>query len=260
MMSLVFGGSDEALVLWNRMGRPATRALFLIDRLEPTERITLLTLAALEAYALGDMEQASVLSRQAEALALPMGLEETHYFQRQFFSPDYTDSALRDSAVAILREHPDELDRIDMSLADRSRTYSSLASYLWQSGRDLELARQFAERSYALAIESQNPSTIAVALFSMAELEAKDSPHKALEALDRCIDLGAQGAAVSIGGALYTSSLLLARRGDWVLAWSRLREAVEILACEAAHRSSTAPSGTASRSSSSGVRASRPRS
>jgi predicted ATPase/class 3 adenylate cyclase len=230
MIPLIFDGSEEAMMLWNRMGRPATRALPLIDRLDAMGQVALLMLAALEAFALGDMEEANRLERRSEELADSFDLMEIQLIVRQAFGPDFYHSAFRDRAVAALSENPNALDDTGLSLADRARLHSSLASYLNQTGGDHEFALYLARTSEELARESRNPTSLALARFSYGLITAPEQPDVALAAFEDCIELARMGAAVLGGGPYYISALLLARRGELVLAQKRLRTSLEILA------------------------------
>ena len=126
---------------------------------------------------------------------------------------------------------PDQLESSGLSAVNRSRCYASLVTFLTQApDGDLELAARLVDRCYKLALESQNPSTIAFALFAIGELKAHDEPDEALVALDRCIELNAGGAALATaGGSLYLSALIHAHRGERVAALSRLHRAIKFL-------------------------------
>jgi predicted ATPase/DNA-binding SARP family transcriptional activator len=223
---------EEALSMWKTMGAPATRALALLDRVEPAAQVMLLMLASLEAYILGDVQRSSELNNRAEGLAGPIDLVQIFLLLRQSFGPDFAESALRRRAVEMLANLPDQLESSGLSAVNRSRCYASLVAFLTQApDGDLELAAQLVERCYKLALESQNPSTLAFALFAIGELKARDDPDEALVALDRCIELNAEGAALATaGGSLYLSALILAHRGQHSAALSRLHRAIEFLA------------------------------
>ena len=191
----------------------------------------MLWLAALEAYGIGDMQRAHELSRRAEELAAPMGLAQLHLISRQAFTPNFTDSALRGCAVAALRDDPELLERAGLNIADRARTYASCAGFLIQGVETVHWPSTSSARARKLALESENPTTLAAAHFADAQLKAIDAPDEALAAIDRCLDLYVQGAIVpGTGGALYISALLLAHRGDRSFAVARLHDAIELLA------------------------------
>jgi predicted ATPase/class 3 adenylate cyclase len=230
MIPLIFDGSEEAMVLWNRMGRPASRALPLIDRFDTMGQVALLMLAALEAFALGDMEEADRLERRSEERADSFHVTQIHLIIRQAFGPDFYHSAFRERAVAALRENPNVLDQTDLSLADRARLHSTLASYLNQTDGDRAFALQLARTAETLARESRNPTSLALARFSYGLITAADEPDIALAAFEDCIELGKMGSMVGGGGPYYISALLLARRGELALAQERLRASFELLA------------------------------
>ena len=238
VMELISRVSDDALALWNRMGRPATLALPLIDRLGPLDQFLLLNLASLEAYILGDMPRYREFRLQSEAAAAEIEPAEILPLLRQAFGPDFQTSALRQRALEALVEDPELLERSDLHIANLSRLYASLASYVVQGGGDPSLSATFADRSLELAIASQNPSSMALALFAIAQVKASTDPDGALSALDRCIELFEEGIAGragatrpgQLGALLYLGALIHARRGDRPKAIAELRRSMTLLA------------------------------
>jgi predicted ATPase/DNA-binding SARP family transcriptional activator len=231
VMRLVNLSSEEALIMWNRMGRPATRVLPLLDQLQPAEKVQVLVLASFEAYMQGDLEEASALNKQAEDMAVPLPLGPASVLLSQSWGPSFAESQMHARAVEAVLARPEELDRPDLNVASRARVYSSLSSYVLQSGGDRAIASHLADRSYELALESANPSTIAMACFALTQVLARDEPERALDAIDRCIAISeGGGSGVSNGAALYVSALLFAKRGDRRLALTRLRASITCLA------------------------------
>jgi predicted ATPase/DNA-binding SARP family transcriptional activator len=226
VLSFILSAMDEAIVLWSKMGRPATRVLPFLDRFDANSQVALLMLASLEAYEVGDITMSAELANRAEDMTAPMSFELMYVAVRGALSPDFGHSRSRDRVIEAVLADPDGLESV-LAVADRSRVYASLGQYLFQGGGDLGVARAFMERAHELALESRNPSTLALVLFGYGSLYAVDDPDRALAAFDECIELHRRGAQVTPGGALYISALILARRGDGLGAITRLRESVD---------------------------------
>jgi hypothetical protein len=225
----VISNIDEALVLWNKMGRPATRALPFAERFDRPTRVSLLMLASLEAYIVGDMPTSVALSLQADGLATDMDPAMLPGLLRVAFMHAYPRGKMLEHAVALVDESPDKLESSALELADQARVYFALAQFLLQVRGHVEQGARFVDRGMELALRSQNPSTISLGHFSIGHLAIASDPDRALVAFEQCVALHARGPLTQIGGALYMSALLFARRGDTKAAAGRLHSAIEIL-------------------------------
>jgi predicted ATPase/class 3 adenylate cyclase len=235
-MRLIEALADEVLNLGVRLGQPATRALHFGADVTPEEHEMLLTLAAHEAWGLGDVRGARELAEAAVTrldhawdFGLPLPLPYRTTLGGTWGA--LTTTAIQiDAMDAVMHRPPASLELSDSNAARRARGYCSISSYALQIVGDLSLARQWAESAYELASESRNPSTIAQALFVYGMANAATDPGAALAAYERCIEIYPRTVSGTLlGGAHYLSGLLHARRGDRVLALRRLREAIEIM-------------------------------
>ncbi len=228
--SLVLISFEESVVGSQALGNPATRALAMAPLFDPADRGMLFSIAALEAYGTGDMAAARGLVADAWGLVREMdNATPLAVMLWNGFTPDFVPDEQREHALPLL-EGPEGLETQGWSHASQARAYTSFAPYLIQIARDNERARRLVDRGYEQAMRSGNPSSIASALFARATLLARDDPDGALEALEQCIRLADEGAALATrGGALYIGALILARRGDTREALERSREAVEFL-------------------------------
>jgi predicted ATPase len=229
MMSYVISAMDEALITWGKMGRPATRALPFVDRFEPLPRVAVLMLASLEAYAIGDVPAANDLAAQAEQVSADMDFAFVTEIIRTSFAPDFSRSPLRDRAVDTILASPAQLKNSGLAVADQARVYSALSQFVVQGRGDFELGRRFIDRAYELALDARNPSTSCLVLFGYGMVYAPTDPERALAVLDECIEIIEQGSPIVRGGPYYVSALLLARRGDYLTAVTRLRRSIELL-------------------------------
>jgi len=226
--------ADEVLELGTRLGQAATRALRLAGDLPPEAHDTLLTLAAHEAWGLGDVGRAFELAQIAV-----LDTDETPSFGRGplpyhvILGSATWGSGTKWSAAmnAATRRDPQTVDFGEVNTARRARSYCSISTYALQVNHDTNSAQRWAEAACQLAAESQNPRTLAQALFVYGMAHATTDPDAALDAYQRCIEVYPQrvGSATVAGNALYTGALLLARRGDRDPALRHLRESIAIL-------------------------------
>jgi tetratricopeptide (TPR) repeat protein len=226
--------ADEVLELGTRLGQAATRALRLAGDLPPEAHDTLLTLAAHEAWGLGDVGRAFELAQIAV-----LDFDETPSFGHGplpyhiiLGSATWGSGTKWSEAMnAATRRDPKTVDFGEVNTTRRARSYCSISTYALQVNHDTNSAQRWAEAACELAAESQNPRTLAQALFVYGMAHATTDPDAALAAYQRCIEVYPQrsGSATVAGNALYTGALLLARRGDRDLALRQLREAIAIL-------------------------------
>jgi tetratricopeptide (TPR) repeat protein len=223
------GVIDEAHVLWSKMGRPATRAVPFVDRFDPPTNVSLLMLASLEAYMLGDMSSAIDLGEQAGELATELDVALVPGLLRIAFMNAYAGARLLERGYRIVSENPQWVEGSELAIADQARTYGALAQYAVQVRRDPEAARRLAERALALALNSRNPSTVSLTYFTTGTMYLAADPDRALADLEQSITLHESGPLLQLGGALYSSALLLAQRGEVRIAIERLRKGIEFL-------------------------------
>jgi predicted ATPase len=226
--------ADEVLELGTKLGQAATRALHLAAQLTPKERETLLTLAAHEAWGLGDVRRAFELAH-----IVVRDLDDTPSFgggplpYHIILGSATWGSGTRWSEAMNAATHrdPETVDFGEMSTARRARSYGSISTYALQVNHDISSAQRWAEAACELAAESKNPRTLAQSLFVYGMAHAATDPDAALDAYDRCVEVYPQrsGSSTVAGNALYTGALLLARRGDRDLALRQLRESIAIL-------------------------------
>jgi predicted ATPase/class 3 adenylate cyclase len=226
--------ADEVLELGTYLGHPATRALHLAESLAAEDRDTLLTLAAHEAWALGEVGRAFELAHTAvfdRDGGTSFGGVILPYHVILGSATWGAGTKWSDAMNAATLLTPETVEFADMHPARRARTYCSISTYALQVNHDVNAAQLWAQRAYELATETENPRTLAQALFVYGMAYAPTDPDAALNAYQRCVDVYPQrvGAGTLAANARYTGALLLARRGELELALQHLRESIEIL-------------------------------
>jgi hypothetical protein len=138
--------------------------------------------------------------------------------------------ALTRAIVDVVRSWSDrELTAAGTTLAELAHLRWGFVNLALQIG-ELELAQEWADAGYELAVQSGSPSSLAGALLAVGMARLTTDPDDALRAFAECIDLTRRGAWASGGNAaLYQSALVYARRGDRAQATSQLIEAIETL-------------------------------
>jgi predicted ATPase len=220
---------DEALVLWSKMGRPATRALPFAERFDSGARVSLLMLAALEAYMVGDLDTSVALAIEGDDLATDMQVTLLPGLLRVVFMHAFPARRVLARAIDVLNASPELLEQSGLALADQSRVYLAMAQYVLQVRGNWEMGVDFVDRGVALAFASRNPSSISMAHFTVGEINVVADPDRALVAFEQCVALHERGPLAQIGGAMYMSALLYAKRGDARAACVRLRNAIDVL-------------------------------
>ena len=181
------------------------------------------------------MPRTAELSDRSEAVAATIGATRAApQHSRQASSPNFANSALRERAIAALRDAPDLLERAGLHVADQARTVLEPAPASWcRTATTSSRSVEFVEPRTALALESREPEHARVrALRATPNSRRSTSPTRLSPRSIGVIDLYEQGALVaSSGGSLYISALLLARpRRRAPSPMARLTSAIELLA------------------------------
>jgi predicted ATPase/class 3 adenylate cyclase len=210
------------------LGNAGTTALPFTPQLAPSQRVIVRSVAALEAYARGEMTRARELAD--EAVREPLPLEPAGFDPYPVYRVRNLPGFFRSFHSLVEAATPEaEIEALELKPAQRARLYEGFAHAALEEG-DRETAARFSEVALTFARASKNPSSLVTALYAYGAVLAGVDDDRALDAFDEAIAVANDASlSATAGAARFQSALIFARRGDLRGSLLRLRDAVTTL-------------------------------
>jgi predicted ATPase/class 3 adenylate cyclase len=209
--------------LTSGVGVWATKAAPRVDHTTPGLRTAILGSAAFQATFSGDLQRALELAQQALADGIPPSCPASYL---PFVARAVALMSDQPAALETVLEGLDELEAAgvdDFSIA----AAHAMASIAAANAQDLTAARAHAEDTVRIGRQTGNPTTLAIACFTLGEALALTDPEAALATFEESLTVTRNGASgIVFSPALAQIGRLKAQAGDAAGATAALREAV----------------------------------
>jgi predicted ATPase len=201
----------------------ATKAVPRVDQTSPGLRTAILGAAAFQATFSGDLQRAMELAHEALADGIPPNCPAPYI---AFVARAVALMSDQPAALETVLEGLDELEAAGVDDFSIGAAHA-MASIAAANAQDLTAAREHAEETVRIARQIGNPTTLAIACFTLGEALALTDPEAALANFEESLTVTRNGASdIVFSPALAQIGRLKARAGDAAGATAALREAV----------------------------------